>query len=329
MTVVRPFRAVRYDTKRVDLSKVIVPPYDVIAVDERGSFFDLDPHNAIRFELTRDAEEEADASYGWIRQTLDDWRESGVLIQDDQPSYYVMAQRFTSPSGDILERIGFFAELKLEAYSARVVRPHERTLAGPKADRLKLLRAAEANLSCVFLLYEDREDELASMLSLALDENELGSATDRAGVEYRLGRLTDATAIERLEGFLAARPSVIADGHHRYETALEYRRQQTEAHWVMTPDRGVAVDDCVFRECLCSGESAACRFIVSFAKSRLRVKAEWRKQLLPDWTIRRLNDAFGHTGSDRSAIGSAKNSRRWPPGFHLCFAVEFGRVDPG
>ncbi|MFP6654934.1 MAG: DUF1015 family protein, partial [Myxococcota bacterium] len=86
MTVVRPFRAVRYDTQRVDLSKVIVPPYDVIAADERGSFFDLDPHNAIRFELTRDAADEATSNYDWIRETLDAWRASGILIQDELPA---------------------------------------------------------------------------------------------------------------------------------------------------------------------------------------------------------------------------------------------------
>jgi uncharacterized protein (DUF1015 family) len=229
MTVVRPFRAVRYDTKRVDLSKVIVPPYDVIASDEREGFFDLDPHNAIRFELTRDAADEADANYAWIRELLDAWRASGILIRDDSPALYVMGQRFRAPSGEMLERVGFIAELELEEYEARVVRPHERTLSGPKADRLKLLRAAEANLSCVFLLYEDREDELTEMLMRTLDEAEIGRATDQAGISYRLGRLTRADEIERIQQFLAARPSVIADGHHRYETALEYKRQQIES----------------------------------------------------------------------------------------------------
>ena len=230
MTAVRPFRAVRYDPSRVPLSQVIVPPYDVIAPDERAAFFDLDPHNAIRFELTRDVADEASADYAWIRETFDAWRASGVLIQDDEPAFYVMSQRYKAPSGEPLERIGFFAELGLEEYESRVVRPHERTLSGPKADRLKLLRAAEANLSSVFLLYEDREGALAAALSSALQENAIGEAVDGAGVEYTLARLEDPAAIERVRGFLAERPTVIADGHHRYETALEYRRQQIEAH---------------------------------------------------------------------------------------------------
>jgi uncharacterized protein (DUF1015 family) len=107
-----------------------------------------------------------------------------------------------------------------------VVRPHERTRAGPKADRLKLLRAAEANLSSVFLLYEDREDALGKLLAGTLERGSIGTARDGAGVEYRLARMTDPDAIARVRGFLAERPSVIADGHHRYETALEYRRQK-------------------------------------------------------------------------------------------------------
>ena len=229
MTVVRPFRAVRYDLSRVELSKVIVPPYDVIAADERGSFFDRDPHNAIRFELTRDAADEAETDYGWIRETLDAWRASGVLLQDDVPAYYVMGQRYKAPSGELLERVGFFAELLLEEYEARVVRPHERTLSGPKADRLKLLRAAEANLSSVFLLYEDREQVLTRLLAEALETEAVGTAVE-AGVEYRLARLSDPAAVERVCAFLAERPCVIADGHHRYETALEYRREQRARH---------------------------------------------------------------------------------------------------
>lgn len=230
MTVVLPFRALRYDTKSVDLSRVIVPPYDVIAADERASFFDRDPHNAIRFELTRDVGDEASTDYGWIRETIDAWRARGVLILDEAPGYYVMRQSYKAPSGEPLSRVGFFAQLGLEEYEARVVRPHERTLAGPKADRLKLLRAAEANLSSVFLLYEDRRDELGADLEAALEREAIGRAADASGVEYVLARMTEPAAIERVRRFMEGHPTVIADGHHRYETALEYRREQVARH---------------------------------------------------------------------------------------------------
>jgi uncharacterized protein (DUF1015 family) len=225
MTVVRPFRAVRYDPARVELSQVIVPPYDVIAGDERSSFFDRDPHNAIRFELTRDVASEATTDYVWIREHLDAWRESGVLVQDAEPAFYVMRQRFCAPDGRELERVGFFAELGLAEYDERVVLPHENTLAGPKQDRLRLLRAARANLSSVFLLYEDREEVLSSVLATALEKSVLGHARDDAGVEYTLAAIDSPEDVAAIEAFMEARQVVIADGHHRYETALEYRRE--------------------------------------------------------------------------------------------------------
>ena len=285
MTVVRPFRALRYDTDRVDLSRVIVPPYDVIAADERGAYFDLDPHNAIRFELTRDATDEATTDYAWIRDTIDSWRAAGVLIQDDRPGYYVMGQRYVAPSGEEVERVGFFGELALEDYASRVVRPHERTLAGPKADRLKLLRAAEANLSSVFLLYEDRDEELGKLLSEVLAKGEIGRATDQMGVNYRLARLTAPDEVERLQSFLAARPTVIADGHHRYETALEYRRQQIER---LGPDANAPWQSTVayFANAYAPG-SLLLPIHRVVRDARAPSEEEWRNAL-PDWTMSRL-----------------------------------------
>jgi len=229
MTIARPFRALRYDNDRVELSRVMVPPYDVIAADERGTFYDRDPYNAIRFELTRDVADEADTDYSEVAGVLREWRESGVLACDQEPAYYVMRQRFVAPSGETLERVGFFAELGLEDYENRVVRPHERTLSGPKADRLKVLRACRANLSAVFLLYEDRDQSLAAALAGAFETHPLGDAKDDAGVEYALAALRDPEALEQIQSFMGSRPSVIADGHHRYETALAYRDEQRSA----------------------------------------------------------------------------------------------------
>jgi uncharacterized protein (DUF1015 family) len=226
MTVARPFCAVRYDTSKVELTNVIVPPYDVIAADERETYFTRDPYNAIRFELTRDAADEASADYSDVGEALASWRASGVLLRDDEPRYYVMRQRFTAPSGAVLERIGFFAELGLEDYSERVVRPHERTLAGPKADRLKVLRASRANLSSVFLLYQDKEQELEAVLARALEVSTVANAQDDSGVEYTLATLTDSADIEVIQFYMSASDTVIADGHHRYETALAYRDEQ-------------------------------------------------------------------------------------------------------
>ena len=229
MAGVRPFCGVRYDPTRVDLSRVIVPPYDVIAADERGDFYDRDPHNAIRFELTRRASDEASTDYSEIARILAGWLDSGVLLQDSRPAYYVMRQRFEAPGGERLERIGFFAELTLEDYEARVVRPHERTLEGPRADRLKLLRAVQANLSSVFMLYEDKQQQLAGVLAAALETSAVGEARDDGGVEYTLALLDGLRDVEAVRRFMASVPVVIADGHHRYESALEYRRERRVA----------------------------------------------------------------------------------------------------
>ena len=221
MTLIRPFPALRYDTNRVELSKVLAPPYDVIAAEDRGVLYERDPHNAVRLELTRDVADEADTDYTELRDTLQRWRREGVLIQDAAPALYPLRQPFEAPDGTRGTREGFFARLRLEDYARRIVRPHEQTMDGPKADRLKVLRAARANLSPLLLLYEDRDDTLAGRFDAAFAAP-IASASDAAGTT-QLARVDDPGLIELVCAHLAERPVVIADGHHRYETALAYR----------------------------------------------------------------------------------------------------------
>jgi uncharacterized protein (DUF1015 family) len=229
VTDVRPFRALRYDPKRVDLGKVLAPPYDVIAADERARLWDRDPHSAIRLELTREVGEEARTDYHEVAERLGEWRRSGVLVRDARAAFYALRQRFAGPDGSPVERVGWFAELRLEDYEKRVVRPHERTLAAPRADRLKLLRATRANLSAVFFLYEDREHTLGPLLGAALEAPDATPVRDAEGVEHTLVRVADPGPQAVLRSFLADRSCVIADGHHRYETALEYRDERLRA----------------------------------------------------------------------------------------------------
>jgi len=233
VTAIRPFRALRYDPARVDLGRVLVPPYDVISPEERERFGAADPHSAVRLEL---AGEESEAGYRQVAETLAAWRRSGVLVRDRRPALYGLRQRFAvpgpgpgaGPGGQQAVREGFFAELHLEDYDRRVVLPHERTLAGPKRDRLRMLRATRANLSVIFLLYEDREGRVAEALAEAFAGPALARATDPAGVEETLVAVDDAAAIARVQALLAERPVVIADGHHRYETALAYRDERRD-----------------------------------------------------------------------------------------------------
>jgi uncharacterized protein (DUF1015 family) len=229
VTDVRPFRALRYDPKRVDLAKVLAPPYDVISADERARLWERDPHCAVRLELTREVGEEARTDYREVAERLAAWQREGVLVRDARPACYVLRQRFAAPGGARVERVGWFAALRLEDYEKRVVRPHERTLAAPKADRLKLLRATRANLSAVFFLYEDRELALGPLLAAALAAADSTPVCDAEGVEHTLVPVEDAEAVETIRGFLADRPCVIADGHHRYETALAYRDERLAA----------------------------------------------------------------------------------------------------
>ncbi len=229
MAEIRPFRALRYDAGRVDLERVLAPVYDVVTPDDRVRFYERDPHNAIRLELTKSVAEEASTDYSEVAKTLAAWRSEGVLRFDAQPALYGLRQRFAAPDGRALARTGFFCALQLEDYAKRVVRPHERTLAGPKADRLKILRASRTNLSAVFLLYEDPDGKLDALLEQALAAGEPQRARDAGGVAQELVAIPDARAIAEAQRFLASRPLVIADGHHRYETALAYQAERRAA----------------------------------------------------------------------------------------------------
>lgn len=234
MTDVRPFRALRYDPRRVALPDVLAPVYDVVAPEDRALYYDRHPYNALRLELTRRVEDEASTDYAEVAERLAAWRSEGILRRDEAPAFYVLRQRFEPPGPGAaregaLERVAFFGAVRLEDYARRIVRPHERTLAGPKADRLKILRATRTNLSAVLLLYEDREMALAETLAAALRAPEALTAKDDAGVEHTLAPLRDAEACARIRAFLAERPVVIADGHHRYETGLAYRDERRAA----------------------------------------------------------------------------------------------------
>jgi uncharacterized protein (DUF1015 family) len=224
-----PFRALRYDASRVDLERVLAPVYDVVTPEDRVRFYEKDPHNAIRLELTRSVAEEASTDYAEVAQTLAAWRREGVLRLDAQPALYALRQRFSAPGGGALARTGFFCALKLEDYAKRIVRPHERTLAGPKADRLKILRASRTNLSAVFLLYEDPDGKLDALLEQALASGTPQRARDAGGIGHELVSIADASAIAEAQRFLASRPLVIADGHHRYETGLAYQAERRGA----------------------------------------------------------------------------------------------------
>ena len=223
--LVAPFRGERYAAAD-RLSRLIAPPYDVIPRDARGRLAAADEHNIVHVMLPEAPPDWAGGDkYAWAAAQLAEWRRAGVLVRDPEAAVYVMAQDFALPSGERRTRVGMFAGLAAEGYESRRVRPHEKTHAGPKADRLALLRATQTSLESIFLLAPDPDGVLVA----ALREVATGppiAAADLDGVGIRLWVVTGG-ALSRFP--LPPSPLYIADGHHRYETASAYAKENPAA----------------------------------------------------------------------------------------------------
>ncbi len=225
MPDVSPFRAVRYDVARVGtLSDVVAPPYDVIDSALQDRLYEASPYNVIRLELNRAEPSDLgmDERYQRAARLLREWLRSGTLRQDDHVALYVYHQTF-DVEGQSHTRKGFLARVRLEPIGQGKIYPHEQTLAGPKADRLALYHATGFNLSPVFGLYPDPEEQVQRVIENAMRDRTPLVATDHLGVENRLWIVEDQETHTAVTGLMAAKPVFIADGHHRYETALKYR----------------------------------------------------------------------------------------------------------
>jgi uncharacterized protein (DUF1015 family) len=229
MADVHPFRAFRYDPQRVCPAQVVTQPYDKITPELQDRYYSASPHNLVRIILGRREENDNAANNVYSRAAayFRDWRQQGVLRQDSTPSIYVYSQRFTPPgSSTERERRGFIALGRIEDYSAGVVFRHEQTLAKPKADRLDLLRATRAHFGQIFMVYED-SGHVESLL--AIDGNSDISVADEYGVVHRVWQVSDPGVIDSIRTAMANKKLIIADGHHRYETALTYRNERRAA----------------------------------------------------------------------------------------------------
>jgi uncharacterized protein (DUF1015 family) len=223
---IRPFAALRYAR---DPAPRIAPPYDVLSDAERERFA-AEPENVVHLSLPPGREGERD--YAGARARLARWIADGVLARDPEPALYVLHER--TPRGRL--RRGFFALLRLADYAERVVLPHERTLPGPKRDRLLLTREVEANLEPLFFLYEDRDGALARGLEAAARGARLASARGPDGTGLELFAVPDKEEVARAAAFLWERSVVIGDGHHRYETLLAYRDERRLAARSASPE---------------------------------------------------------------------------------------------
>jgi uncharacterized protein (DUF1015 family) len=218
MADVQPLRALHYDLAKVgSLTDVAAPPYDVIDPEQRERLAAQSPYNVVRIDLP-----EGEDPYAEAARTLDRWRQEGAVVRDDEPALWTLTQDYTAPDGRILTRHGVFARVRVEDYGPGRIRPHERTHPGPKEDRLRLTRATKANLSPIFSLYDDPSGATAAVLAAA---RPFGELTDADGTVNRLGRVTDPAAIEAFQTALRPAELLIADGHHRYETARVYAEE--------------------------------------------------------------------------------------------------------
>jgi len=228
MAEIRPFRAHRYNLARVgDLSDVIAPPYDVIDAPLQQALLDRSPYNVVRLILNPEKlnDTEHDNRYTRSAGCLKEWLADDVITQDSTRALYVYHQDYTV-EGRTFTRKGVLARVRLEAFGQGRIYPHEQTLSGPKADRLKLFHATGMNLSPIFGLYPDPDRRVATALDDAIVRALPLQATDHLGTVSRLWTVTDAKAHSAVSSYLANQPVFIADGHHRYETALRYRDER-------------------------------------------------------------------------------------------------------
>jgi uncharacterized protein (DUF1015 family) len=226
MAHIEPFRALRYDPTRVSIPEVVTQPYDKITPEMQDGYYAASPHNLVRVILGKEhaSDHTGDSRYTRAARFYQDWRQQGIFLQDAEPSLYVYVQRFTVPGGTAeLERRGIIALGRIEDYASGVVFRHEKTLAKPKADRLELLRATRAHFGQLFMLYSDPEVEIDSLLAPS-GKPDL-ETVDEYGVSHRVWRMADPGLVNLVRDKMRDKKLIIADGHHRYETALNYRNQ--------------------------------------------------------------------------------------------------------
>jgi len=244
MADVQPLRALHYDLSVVGaLGDVVAPPYDVVDADQRAALIARSPFNVVAVDLPRapsagkggadgtaagdrdSAGEDAPDPYHTAGELFASWQRQGAVVRDSQPAIWAHTQRYTGPDGMAQTRRGFFCKVRVEEYGPGRVRPHERTHPGPKEDRLRLTRATHANMSPIFSLYSDPAGAAWRALEPVTARAPWGEARDAEGTVHRLWRVADEAVIAAVQA--AARDSelLIADGHHRYETARAYAEE--------------------------------------------------------------------------------------------------------
>jgi uncharacterized protein (DUF1015 family) len=223
-----PFQPYRYSAKAGPIESLVTQPYDKISPGMQARYLSLSPYNLVRIILGQrtPADREDDNPYTRAAGLLKDWIGSGILEHESEPSVYAYFQKFTAPdSGQTLERKGFIGLGAVEDYADGVVHRHEQTLSGPKKDRMELLRHTHAHFGQIFMLYPDPELAIDRILDEAAASAPLASFKDEDGVTNQVWKISDPAVIARIQALMADKKLLIADGHHRYETALAFRKE--------------------------------------------------------------------------------------------------------
>ncbi|AKL98610.1 DUF1015 domain-containing protein [Endomicrobium proavitum] len=234
MAEVKPFNAVRYSKETI--TNFICPPYDVISSQEKERLKKLSPYNIINIELSDPKGKKN--KYAHAADIFKQWIAEGVLVRDSKPAYYFYEQIFED-HGIKMTRRGFFGALKLDnPHSGKgSVKPHEKTLAGPKADRLKLLKAVKANVSPIFGLFDDEKNTIVKLCVNIARKSPSAVAKDTEGTFHKLWVVTDEDVLESVEKYLSSKKMFIADGHHRYETAWNYSQERKAKDKKYSPNK--------------------------------------------------------------------------------------------
>src|SRR5690349_1546834 len=222
MADVEPLNALHYDLSKVGgLQPVAAPPYDVIDAAQRAELLGRSPYNVVEVDLPQNGSD----IYGHAAQILVRWNDEGIVVRDTKPALWALSQDYTGPDGRTRTRHGVFARVKVTDYGPGRIRPHERTHPGPREDRLRLTRSTRANLSPIFSLYSDPAGAAWAAVAPHLAAEPWGEATDEDGTANRLWRIADPATIATVTDTLASAELLIADGHHRYETARVYAEE--------------------------------------------------------------------------------------------------------
>lgn len=239
MAKVIPFRPWRYSEKAGAADALVTQPYDKISPEMQKRYLAANPYNLVRVDLGERFPSDTDTHNVYTRAEgfLQEWMKEGILAQDAEPAFYAYFQQFVLPdTGETLTRKGFIGLGGVEDYSAGVVHRHEQTLSGPKKDRRDLLQATRSHFGQIFMIYRDPQQTVDAVLDEAAHGSPALCVKDEYDTVHTLYRIADASAIERIQNAMADKKLIIADGHHRYETALAYRNDHADledANWVM------------------------------------------------------------------------------------------------